>query len=313
MKLFIFILSFITSIYSQTYCSGDYISLEDQNANQVVGAGAGDYSTGDTFRLADFNGELNGGNYSVIFIDMSASWWGTCISLAPSVDALEEQFSESNVKFLTSYQDPGNNNSGSTNLSSQGWQNLGVDGIPLVIDQNASSINMWSLFKDSYNAHPSFALIDHTMKLRAKPWTLTSNSNTASCDGSSSLINGWSGGNVANFIQQLVDECGSLCDGNPDIDGDGIITSDDNCPNIPNPNQDDSDSDGIGDLCDDCQDLVGDVNDDFTIDILDVVTVVNFVLGINTPNECEFSDGDYNGDSTINIQDIIVIIGLILN
>ncbi len=74
MKLFVFILSFITSIYAQTYCSGDYISLEDQNANQIVGAGAGDYETGDTFRLSDLNGELNGGSYSVIFIDMSASW-----------------------------------------------------------------------------------------------------------------------------------------------------------------------------------------------------------------------------------------------
>tara|TARA_B100000965_G_scaffold92076_2_gene75026 strand:+ start:2230 stop:2502 length:273 start_codon:yes stop_codon:yes gene_type:complete len=73
-KLFIFILSFITSVYTQTYCSGDFISLEDQNASQVVGAGAGDYDTGDTFRLADLNGELNGGNYSVIFIDMAASW-----------------------------------------------------------------------------------------------------------------------------------------------------------------------------------------------------------------------------------------------
>jgi len=24
--------------------------------------------------LADYNGELNGGNYHIIFIDMSASW-----------------------------------------------------------------------------------------------------------------------------------------------------------------------------------------------------------------------------------------------
>ena len=31
-------------------------------------------TTGDTFKLADYNGELNGGNYHIIFIDMSASW-----------------------------------------------------------------------------------------------------------------------------------------------------------------------------------------------------------------------------------------------
>tara|TARA_Y100000590_G_scaffold469920_1_gene660700 strand:+ start:3143 stop:3370 length:228 start_codon:yes stop_codon:yes gene_type:complete len=72
--IFSFLFSIITICYTQTYCAGDYISIEDQNASQVVGAGYGDYDTGDTFYLADYNGELNGGNYSIIFIDMSASW-----------------------------------------------------------------------------------------------------------------------------------------------------------------------------------------------------------------------------------------------
>ena len=72
---YLLILYFIpTFSLAQTYCAGDYISLDDQNASQVVGAGYGDYEAGDTFYLADYNGELNGGNYSVIFIDMSASW-----------------------------------------------------------------------------------------------------------------------------------------------------------------------------------------------------------------------------------------------
>ena len=71
----LFILCFISTFsFAQTYCAGDYISLDDQNANQIVGAGHGDYETGDTFYLADYNGELNGRNYSIIFIDMSASW-----------------------------------------------------------------------------------------------------------------------------------------------------------------------------------------------------------------------------------------------
>ena len=71
---------------------------------------------------------------------------------------------------------------------------------------------MFSLLHDSWNAFPTFAIIDHTMTVRAKPWTLSSNSNTNSCDGNSNTINGFSGGNTSNFIQQLVDECGSLCE-----------------------------------------------------------------------------------------------------
>ncbi len=73
----IIIICFILNIslmFTQTYCAGDQVSIEDQNLVHVVGAAHGDYEEGSQFTLADFNGELNGGNYSIVFIDMSASW-----------------------------------------------------------------------------------------------------------------------------------------------------------------------------------------------------------------------------------------------
>ena len=60
--------------FAQTYCAGDQISLSDQNATHVVGAGTEEYENGSEFKLADWNGDLNGGEYHVIFVDMSASW-----------------------------------------------------------------------------------------------------------------------------------------------------------------------------------------------------------------------------------------------
>ena len=73
-KIIAILLFSLASLQAQTYCAGDQISLDDQNAVHVVGAGFVEYEAGDEFRLADWNGALNGGNYSIIFIDMSASW-----------------------------------------------------------------------------------------------------------------------------------------------------------------------------------------------------------------------------------------------
>ena len=71
------LISFFTLLtfgFSQTYCAGDQISLDHQNIEHIVGAGIEDYPTGSIFKLADYNGDLNGGDFSIVFIDMSASW-----------------------------------------------------------------------------------------------------------------------------------------------------------------------------------------------------------------------------------------------
>ena len=55
--------------------------------------------------------------------------------------------------------------------------------------------------------------------------------------------------------------------------------------------------------------ISGDVNNDNNVDVLDVVLVVNMILGSESQN---FS-ADLNNDNSINVQDIIFLINLILN
>ena len=58
---------------------------------------------------------------------------------------------------------------------------------------------------------------------------------------------------------------------------------------------------------------LGDINQDQNIDILDIVSIVNIILGYLQPNIIEFLSSDINEDEVINIQDIIILIAIILN
>ena len=57
----------------------------------------------------------------------------------------------------------------------------------------------------------------------------------------------------------------------------------------------------------------GDANLDSTIDILDIVTVVNHVLGNILLDGEAFNNADIDGDDIINILDIVLIVDIVLN
>ena len=58
--------------------------------------------------------------------------------------------------------------------------------------------------------------------------------------------------------------------------------------------------------------IVGDINFDSIINILDIVLVVNFVLGSDNPSDNEFSAADLNSDGILNILDVVSLANLIL-
>ena len=58
--------------------------------------------------------------------------------------------------------------------------------------------------------------------------------------------------------------------------------------------------------------LIGDMNQDNVLDILDIVQLINIVLD-NNPTDLQLSYGDINEDQIINVLDIILIVNLILS
>jgi len=58
---------------------------------------------------------------------------------------------------------------------------------------------------------------------------------------------------------------------------------------------------------------VGDINLDSTLDVLDIVLLLNFILEIEFPTEDQIWLSDINSDTILNILDIIALVNIILN
>ena len=59
--------------------------------------------------------------------------------------------------------------------------------------------------------------------------------------------------------------------------------------------------------------MLGDINFDNTIDVLDVVLIVNIILNVLDPNELQALAADLNQDEAINVLDIVQIVNIILD
>ena len=69
----IIIVLLISSAYA-VYDIGDIVSNSDQNVELSICDETSEYSLGEIVKLSDWNGNLNGGDYHVIWLELSASW-----------------------------------------------------------------------------------------------------------------------------------------------------------------------------------------------------------------------------------------------
>ena len=125
------------------------------------------------------------------------------------------------------------------------------------------------------------------------------------------IINSNSGYNQNTMVAMIEEGLSNLV---LDMDGDGVMDDTDNCMNEYNPNQADTDEDGIGDLCDPCNNLIwtgGDVNADLNLDLNDILLVVDIVTG-ESESLCGSQSADITQDGVLNVLDVIGLVQLIL-
>ena len=61
-----------------------------------------------------------------------------------------------------------------------------------------------------------------------------------------------------------------------------------------------------------CTTATGDLNEDETLNIQDLITMVNHILGSSLVTDCALEAADMNADGTVNIQDLISLVNAIL-
>jgi len=69
----------------------------------------------------------------------------------------------------------------------------------------------------------------------------------------------------------------------------------------------------IYDLIDNTNGIIGDINQDYVINVLDIINLINFILGTEIPDNNQITLSDLNSDEIVNILDVVMLVNLILN
>ena len=59
--------------------------------------------------------------------------------------------------------------------------------------------------------------------------------------------------------------------------------------------------------------LPGDINEDSIVNILDIVNMLNYILGVDAPTDTQFNSSDMNQDGLLNVLDVVLLVNIILN
>ncbi len=68
----------------------------------------------------------------------------------------------------------------------------------------------------------------------------------------------------------------------------------------------------VSSLIPDCQNPPGDVGGDMSVNVQDVVQLVDIIIGTISPEGCMIQAADLNNDSQINVQDVVLLVSMIL-
>ena len=184
--------------------------------------------------------------------------------------------------------------------------------------------SIWWVWEDI--AHDARNVVRHW--IATESLSIMNEDESESFTGSFQINDNWNADNlkiiafVQNETTNQVSQVSAvnINDMNPDVDDDGVLNQDDNCALLYNPEQEDTDNDLIGDICDPCDNLVnvlGNVNGDTNLDglpvfdIFDVLSLADYLIYLES-NECQGLTINMNDDEYVNIIDLITLTTMII-